>query len=60
MTSEEKLKKIERIINVNYAMAFEIGIPLPDPIKQILRVINSDSPKQPKDNEEEEMKNKNG
>jgi len=46
MTPEEKLEKIERIININYATAFEIGIPLPKPINDILKVIQSDTPKQ--------------
>jgi len=41
MTPEEKLKRIERIINVNYAAAFEMGIPLPEPISDILGVIQS-------------------
>lgn len=46
MTPEEKLKKIRHIIEFNFGLAFEVGIPLPDPIKQILKVIDSDSSKQ--------------
>ncbi len=46
MTPEEKIKKIRHIIEFNFATALEMGIPLPDPIKHILSVIDGSKQKE--------------